>query len=167
MLTTTYEKLDKFQQSLLDAAVDAMKTAYNPYSRFFVGAALLSPDGRIIGGSNVENAAYGSTICAERTALGRANAMGIRIFEKVAVICRGETFDTESVTAPCGSCRQMLFESAQISDRALEVIMATTRKDKVVIATIEELLPLGFGPRDLGVDIKRYQSGYSHTHYIY
>lgn len=142
---------------LLDEAEKAKDTAYNPYSHFFVGAALLSRGGQIITGSNVENAAYGSTICAERAAILRANAMGIKMFDKIAVIARGENFDTNEVTAPCGSCRQVLYESAQISEKNLEIIMATTRKDKIVIATIEELLPLAFGPKDLGIDVRKYQ----------
>jgi cytidine deaminase len=152
-----YEKLEKIQQKLLDEAAKVMNTAYNPYSHFYVGAAILSQDGQTITGSNVENAAYGSTICAERAAILRANAMGIRTFDKVAIIARGENFNTTEVTSPCGSCRQMLYESAQISEKNLEIIMATTQKDKVIIATIEELLPLAFGPKDLGIDIKKYQ----------
>ena len=151
------QRLEEIQRKLLDEATKVMDTAYNPYSNFYVGAAILSQDGQIITGSNVENAAYGSTICAERAAILRANAMGIRTFDKVAIIARGEGFDTKEVTAPCGSCRQMLYESAQISERNLEVVMATTKKDKVVVATIEELLPLAFGPKDLGIDIKKYQ----------
>ncbi|MEK6899922.1 MAG: cytidine deaminase [Nanoarchaeota archaeon] len=157
MQRTKYELLGEVQRRLLDEAVKAADTAYNPYSHFYVGAALLSQEGRIITGSNVENAAYGSTICAERAAILRANAMGIRVFDKIAIIGRGENFDTTEVTAPCGSCRQMLYESAQISERNLEIVMATTKKEKVVIATIEELLPLAFGPRDLGINVKKYQ----------
>ena len=152
-----HEELEEVQRKLLEEAAKAMNTAYNPYSKFYVGAAILSQDGQIITGSNVENAAYGSTICAERAAILRANAMGIRTFDKVAIIARGEGFDTTEVTAPCGSCRQMLYESSQISEKNLEIIMATTQKDKVIVATIEELLPLAFGPKDLGIDIKRYQ----------
>ena len=83
--------------------------------------------------------------------------MGIRTFEKVAIIGRGESFDTTEVTAPCGSCRQMLFESSQVSERNLELIMATTRKDKIILATMEEILPLAFGPKDLGIDVRKYQ----------
>ena len=152
-----YYLLTELQQQLLQAAKAAMETAYNPYSRFYVGAALLSQDGQVISGSNVENAAYGSTICAERAALVRANAMGRRTFEKVAIIGRGDGFDTSEITAPCGSCRQMLYEAAQISELNLEIIMSTTKMDKIIVATIEELLPLAFGPKDLGIDIKKYR----------
>ena len=152
-----YKDLKTIQKTLLDEAADAMENAYSPYSKFYVGAALLSKDGLIVTGSNVENAAYGSTICAERSAIVGANDKGIRTFDKLAIIARGETFDTKEVTAPCGSCRQMLYESSQLSERNLEIIMSTTKMDKIIIATIQELLPLGFGPKDLGINIKRYQ----------
>ena len=157
MIELSYQDLNSVQRKLLDAATEAMEGAYNPYSRFYVGAALLSRKGEIVTGLNVENAAYGSTICAERAAILRANSMGIMCFDAIAINARGDNFDTTSVTGPCGSCRQMLFESAQISERDLEVIMSTTKKDKIIIATISELLPLGFGPKDLGVNIKKYQ----------
>jgi cytidine deaminase len=67
-------------------------------------------------------------------------------------------FDTKEVTAPCGPCRQMLYELAQVSgvDKSFEVVMSTTKKDKITIATIGELLPLAFGPKDLGVDVSAY-----------
>lgn len=157
MIERSYKELSDIQRKLLDAATAAMEGAYNPYSHFYVGAALLSQNGDIVTGLNVENAAYGSTICAERAAILRANSMGIMCFDAIAINARGENFDTTSVTGPCGSCRQMLFESAQVSNRDLEVIMSTTKKDKIIIATISELLPLGFGPKDLGIDIKKYQ----------
>jgi len=152
-----FEKLTKLQIGLLECAERVMKTAYNPYSNFYVGAALLSQDGSIITGSNVENAAYGSTICAERSALLRANAEGYRMFDSIAIIARGIDFETQEVTAPCGACRQMLYESSQISEKDIEVIMSNTSKSKIIVSSIEELLPLAFGPKDLGVDVKKYQ----------
>jgi cytidine deaminase len=152
-----YASLAPIDKRLIDEAEKVMETAYNPYSHFYVGAALLAQNGQIFTGSNVENAAIGSTICAERAAILRANAQGIRMFDKIAIITRGENFDTKEVFASCGSCRQMLYESSQISGRNLEIIMSTTKKDKIVVATIEELLPLAFGPKDLGIDLKRYQ----------
>ena len=152
-----YGRLEPFQKMLLDAATIVMRTAYCPYPNFSVGAALLSQSGEIITGSNVENAAYSPVICAERSALVTANARGIRTFDSIAVIAKRGDDDTTEVTAPCGHCRQMLYESAQISERNLEIIMATTRKDKIVIVTIEELLPLAFGPKDLGIDVQRYK----------
>ena len=87
-----FSQLSKVEQELLNEAEKAMSTAYNPYSNFFVGAALLSKKGEIVTGSNVENAAYGSTICAERSAIVAANVRQIRQFTKVALIGKGLTF---------------------------------------------------------------------------
>ena len=157
MKSVKFKDLTKEQKRLLMAAEKTMETAYNPYSKFFVGAALLTRDNKIITGSNVENAAYGSTICAERAAILRANALGKRCFKSIAIIARGENFDTKEVTGPCGACRQVLLEFSQISETDLTVIMSTTKKDKIVVASISELLPLNFGPKDLGIDIQRYQ----------
>jgi len=155
-ITVNFEELKGGEKSLLLRASEALKFAYNPYSNFSVGAALLTLDGTIITGSNVENAAYGSTICAERAAILRANAVGIRSFMSIAVIGRGKDFDCPNIVAPCGSCRQMLFEAAQVSDVDIEVIMSNTKMDKVVIAPISELLPFGFGPKDLGIDVSSF-----------
>lgn len=158
MYEIKYDDLRYSYRRMLDMAHNVMKTAYNPYSHFFVGAAVLTKSGgEIITGSNVENAAYGSTICAERAAILHANALDKREFKAIAVIARGENFDTTEVTGPCGSCRQMIFESAQISETNLDVVLSTTKKDKIIIASIEELLPLAFGPKELGVDVKKYQ----------
>lgn len=151
-----YQELTDLQRKALNAAEEVLKNSYNPYSNFFVGAALFAEE-TIVSGTNFENAAYGSTICAERSATFRANAMGLRRFSGIAIIARGANFDTTEVTGPCGSCRQVLYELAQLSGTEFEVVLSTTKKDKVVIATIKELLPLGFGPLDLGIDIARYQ----------
>jgi len=139
-----YRNLDEEEKKLVQAAERAMKTAYNPYSKFSVGAAILTESGKIITGSNVENAAYGSTICAERVAVFRANAIGERNFKKVAIITSGD-----KISGPCGACRQVLFEFSQISGLDFLVIMTNLKKDKVILAKISELLPLGFGPKDL------------------
>ncbi len=159
MKNVQYDQLTQTQRRALDAAFDAKENAYCPYSGFHVGAALYSASGTdIITGANVENAAYSPTFCAERSAIVRANAMGLRRFNGIAVIARGKDFETSEVTAPCGPCRQMLYELAQVSgvDKSFEVIMSTTKKDRIIIATIGELLPLAFGPKDLGVDVSDY-----------
>ena len=133
-----------------------LERAYNPYSHFHVGAAILTVGNKIIGGANVENAAYGSSICAERSALLRANALGYRHFQKIAIITRAAKADTKDISAPCGSCRQMIYEFSQLAGEDIEIIMANTKKTKIVKAKISELLPLAFGPRDLGVNLKKY-----------
>jgi cytidine deaminase len=93
-------------RSLLDQAIEARAHAYAPYSRFSVGAALLARDGRVFTGVNVENASYGLSNCAERTAIFKAVSEGVREFSAIAVI--GPQNDVEC--SPCGACRQVLFE---------------------------------------------------------
>lgn len=146
-----FEELSEEEQKLLQAARKTMKRAHNPYSRFYVGAAV-SANGKVVTGANVENAAYGESICAERSALVGANALGYGDRCKaIAVVARGRDSPTTKITAPCGSCRQMINEFAQRSgvDEDFKIILSTTRFDKVVVTTIGELLPLAFGPRDL------------------
>lgn len=157
MKKTSFKKLRIVDQELLMSASAAMEEAYNPYSKFFVGAALLTDDGEIVSGSNFENAAYSATICAERSAIVRASAMGHKVFRRIAVIGRGAEAPTKDIISPCGICRQMLLESSQLAERKIEVIMSSTDMKKVVIATIQELLPLGFGPANLGLNVRRFR----------
>lgn len=153
-----FEDLDPEQQRLLLAAENALKLSYSPYSGFCAASALLCFDGEILSAANVENASYNVTICAERSALVYANARGYRSFKAAAIIGKGRDFDSLEPVAPCGICRQMLFEAAQLGSGDMEVIMSNTRKDKVVVSCITELLPLGFGPRDLKIDVSAYSS---------
>lgn len=134
MKTVDYNNLTPIQKKLLEEAEDVMKNAYAPYSNFYVGAAVLVENNKIITGANVENASYGNSICAERSAVLRANSMGYKVYKVVGIV--GEKF-----AYPCGSCRQVLYEFAK---RNLEIIISTKKKDKVKITTINELLPFPF-----------------------
>ena len=126
-------------EKLLELALDARKNAYVPYSGYAVGAALLTEDGKVFAGCNIENAAYGNTLCAERTALVKAVSEGCRKFTRLAVV--GNSTD---YCWPCGACRQMLYEFAP----DLEVLVA--RKDhQFVKFPLRTLLPHGFGPESL------------------
>lgn len=125
-------------ERLLEMAIEARKNAYVPYSGYAVGAALETKDGHVFTGCNVENAAYGNTLCAERTALVKAVSEGYREFTKVAIAASG------SAPYPCGACRQSLYEFAP----DLEVFVTWDGYvDRVPLA---ELLPYGFGPSSLG-----------------
>lgn len=129
----------ELEAELVRKAVEARDRAYAPYSGFAVGAALLSQDGRIFSGCNVENASYGLTVCAERVALFKAVSEGAREFVALAVACG------QGPCAPCGACRQVLYEFAP----ELLVIMADGKGKTWCTARLSELLPHGFGPRDL------------------
>ena len=127
-------------QELIQKAVEMQKFSYIPYSHFPVGAALLCGDGRVFTGCNVENAAYGSTICAERTALVKAVSEGHRDdLVKLAVVG-----DSTDYCWPCGACRQMLYEFAP----GLRVLAARGDGDYQEVR-LSELLPHGFGPMSL------------------
>ena len=132
-------------EKLLELALDARKNAYVPYSGYAVGAALLAEDGRVFTGCNVENAAYGNTLCAERTALFKAVSEGVTKFTDIAVVGsrRGEI--NQQITSPCGVCRQALFE---FGGPELNVIMAKT-PDDFMERSMDELLPFGFGPSNV------------------
>ena len=127
-------------QALVELAFTMLDRAYFPYSRFPVGAALLCAGGTVFTGCNVENAAYGSTICAERTALVKAVSEGHRDdFVRLAVVGRGDDY-----CWPCGACRQMLFEFAP------DLTVLVARGDhQFVTLPLRELLPHGFGPSSL------------------
>jgi len=144
-----FDDLDEIQQNLLKSARMAMERAYAPYSHFYVGASLLTIGGEMISGSNIENAAYGSTICAERAAIARANAEGARQFTKLAIIARGEKGPTAEEPAPCGACRQVINEFARLGKFDIEIIMSNTEMNRIVISNISELLPMSFGPENL------------------
>lgn len=132
-------------KELIRAAFTARGFAYAPYSRFKVGAALLSADGRVFTGCNVENAAFTPTSCAERTALFKAVSEGVRTFSAIAIVGSLEGETNTLVTAPCGVCRQALFE---FTGPGLTVILAKS-EDDYLVTTLGELLPYGFGPQNL------------------
>ncbi len=127
------------QQAVIAAALAVRGRAFAEYSRFAVGAALLAADGRVYAGCNVENASYGLTICAERAAVFAAVAAGQRQFELLAVASAGGA-------APCGACRQVLFEFAP---ELPIVLVDAERPSTVVAANLRELLPGAFAARDL------------------
>ena len=120
------------------AALDAMERAYAPYSRFRVGAALVG-SGEVVTGCNVENAAYPSSICAERGAVMTAVARGIRVFDRLVIAT-----ESEEPASPCGQCRQVLAEFAP----ALP-ILSVTRGGREARWTLDELLPNPFTPASL------------------
>ena len=128
-------------RQLVQAALAGAKNAYIPYSNYRVGAALLSANGEVISGCNVENAGYSPTICAERTAFVKAISDGHQQFAAIAVVSRG-------AGSPCGVCRQFMFEFAP----DMRVILADLDGNIHLVTTLAELLPHGFGPANLKDD---------------
>ncbi len=128
-------------QKLVQAALSARESAYAPYSHYMVGAALLASDGRIYQGCNVENASYGATNCAERTAFFKAVSEGERQFEAIAIVGGLQGKEPEEYAYPCGVCRQVMMEFCRPE---FKIIVARSGEDYRVI-TLNELLPHGFG----------------------
>jgi cytidine deaminase len=125
---------------LINEALQARKQAYTPYSAFQVGAAILTKNDTVYRGCNVENASYGLTNCAERTALFTAVANGEKSIKAIAVVG-----DTDGPISPCGACRQVL---AEFCDEDTKIILANLKGD-VVETSIQELLPGFFSSKDL------------------
>jgi len=129
---------DDVRQTLIERALAVRQWAYVPYSHYRVGAALLADSGRVYDGINVENAAYGSSICAERTALVKAVSEGERRFEAIVVV-------TDNGGSPCGSCRQMLAEFGL----GLKILLVNGEGKLLRETTLRELLPDAFTPESL------------------
>ena len=129
---------NELRSTLIQTAIEARKWAYVPYSNYPVGAALLTASGRIYDGVNVENAAYPTTICAERVAVFKAVSEGERDFHAIAVV-------TENGGSPCGSCRQVLAEFGL----GIAILIADTAGNLIKEITLGDLLPLAFTPKDL------------------
>lgn len=140
---------------LIAAAREAALRAHAPYSNFAVGAALLMADGSIVSGCNFENASYGLSLCAETVAVAAANAQG-RLREIVAVgVVGGRIVDGAPSgnvpVGPCGRCRQVLNEAAQMGGRDIQIYCGAAQGDALEIYLLSELLPHAFGPANLGI----------------
>jgi cytidine deaminase len=130
-------------KELMLCAVEARKMAYTPYSGFKVGAALLGKSGKVYKGCNVENAGYTPTNCAERTAVFKAVSEGELTFSAIAIV-GGMGENIAELCAPCGVCRQVL---AEFCDGDFKILLGTP--DNIRVCTLNELLPLSFGKKDL------------------
>ena len=141
---------------LIAAARVAAHNAHAPYSRFAVGAAVLLTDATVVTGANFENASYGLSLCAETVALATVSAQG-RLRDVAAIAVIGGAMDaTDRPTgivpvSPCGRCRQIINEAAQISGIDLPIHCGAAEGDAMTSYRISDLLPDAFGPRDLGI----------------
>jgi cytidine deaminase len=131
-------------RELINLAFKASKNAYAPYSKYKVGAALECSGGEVFLGCNVENAAYGSTICAERVAVGKAVSEGKRDFLRIAVAAESDDNANSDYAMPCGACRQFLNEFAPEME-----VLAARFDGRYVSYRLNELLPKAFSPENL------------------
>ncbi|KAI5750519.1 hypothetical protein M8J76_016339 [Diaphorina citri] len=136
-----FSALDPIEQNLANLSIQARDNAYCPYSKLQVGAALLCQDDTIFTGCNVENASYGMTICAEKTAISKAISEGQTKFKRIAV--SAILPDSNKFVSPCGSCRQVIAEfSSPACD--IQVLIVKSDRSQVIRTTISHLLPLSF-----------------------
>lgn len=140
---------EETKSKLIQKAFEARRGSYSPYSRFQVGAALLTSDGQIFQGANIENASYGATICAERTAAVKAAFSGSREFIAIAVVGSQEGAEDKDMAYayPCGICRQFLREFLPLAGDML--VLVAKSPDQYEETTLNALLPHSFGPSDL------------------
>jgi cytidine deaminase len=132
-------------RELIDLAIEARNNAYTPYSDFKVGAALLSKEGKVYKGCNIENAAYTPTNCAERTAFFKAVSEGVTDFKAIAIV-GGYDKDGLKFCPPCGVCRQVMMEFCE-SDKFR--ILLLDEDDEIKSYLLKDILPFGFGPKNL------------------
>lgn len=129
-------------QKLIAMAIAARENAYAPYSHFLVGAAVLTKDGQIFTGCNIENASYGATNCAERTAIFKAVSEGHKEFIKIAIVGGKEGEEIKEFAYPCGVCRQVMAEFCNVKE--MKVLIAKSENDYME-KSLDELLPYSFG----------------------
>lgn len=133
------------ERELIKAALEARRASYSPYSGYQVGAALLTQEGKLYTGCNIENAAYTPTICAERTAIFKAVSEGERHFKAIAIV-GSPAGEVVQFAWPCGVCRQVMME---FCDPAGFVVISAKSETDYRTRTLGELLPEGFGPQNL------------------
>jgi cytidine deaminase len=144
-ITAHLSELSEQEQQLVANAKSALKTAYAPYSGFLVGASVLLENGEIINGSNQENVAYPSGLCAERVALFYAGAKypDVRV-KTIAVSVLSKNFEVKDVVSPCGACRQVMAEYEDKQEQAIKVILHSPTDEVLIANTVEDLLPFMF-----------------------
>ena len=144
-ITAHLSELSEQEQQLVSNAKSAFKTAYAPYSGFLVGASVLLENGEIINGSNQENVAYPSGLCAERVALFYAGARYPDIKVKtIAVSVLSKNFEVNDVISPCGACRQVMAEYEDKQEQSIKVILHSPTDEVLIANTVEDLLPFMF-----------------------
>ena len=148
-LFSNWTDLPEQEQRLVDKAYEAMENAYAPYSEFKVGACALMDDGSFILGNNQENAAFPSGICAERVALfyAGANFPNKKVLT-LYIVAKGDLMPASQLLSPCGGCRQVMLESENRQKQPIRVILVNQDGRTMVLDSVIQLLPFGFGRID-------------------
>ena len=151
-ITTTYQRFDHWKelnnndQELVEKAYSVCENAYAPYSKFHVGASVMLDSGDIITGSNQENVAYPSGLCAERVALFYVGAnFPNESVETICIVAKGDLIPKEKILSPCGACRQVMLETEMRQKKSYRVILVSQNGVTLIFNSAEDLLPLAFG----------------------
>ncbi len=151
-LTTEYEQLDTWKDLafedhiLVEKAYEVMKNAYAPYSKFKVGASIRLSNNEIVTGSNQENIAYPSGLCAERVALFSAGAnFPNEKVETLCIVAKGDLVPVETILSPCGGCRQVMIETEKRQGENYRIILVSQNEKTIIFNSALDLLPLAFG----------------------
>jgi len=151
-ITTTYQRFDHWKEfstsdiELVEKAYAICENAYAPYSKFHVGAAVRLDSGEIVTGSNQENIAYPSGLCAERVALFYVGANHpTDAVETICIVAKGDLIPRETILAPCGACRQVMLETESRQNKTYRVILVSQNGVTIIFNSAEDLLPLAFG----------------------
>ena len=141
----SWKDLPEDEQELVQKAFGVAENAYAPYSKFHVGAAALLEDGTVVLGSNQENIAFPSGLCAERTALfyAGANYPNLKI-NKLIIVAKGNFVTMETLLSPCGSCRQVMMESETRQNAPIRVILVSQNEKTLCLNSVHDLLPFAF-----------------------
>ena len=149
-ISAHFSELDTQEQELINNAKSVFQTAYAPYSGFIVGASVLLENGKIINGSNQENVAYPSGLCAERVAMFYVGAKFPNIkIKTIAVSVLSKSFEVKDVISPCGACRQVMAEYEDKQGEPIKVILHSPTDQVLIANKVEDLLPFMFKSPDL------------------
>lgn len=144
-LLDNYSELSESDQALVMQAYDVAKNAYAPYSKFHVGAAVLLESGKVVLGSNQENIAFPSGLCAERVALFHCGAVypNQKVI-KIVIVAKGDLVPLDKILSPCGGCRQVMLETEVRQKAPYEVVLVSQNGQTIVFNAASDLLPFGF-----------------------
>lgn len=158
-LILSLDELPPDEQAILLSSRNATNSSYSPYSKFRVGASIRTRHGLIMSGSNQENASYGLCLCAERNVIFHASHAGHKAdIAKISISAKpsgtGEDYIGLHPVAPCGACRQVMKEAEDLFGQPMTIIFDCFNNNKIMkVIGVESLLPLSFGPKDLGISI--------------
>lgn len=158
-MRVNYSDLEAIEANLLLKARETTNNSFPPASKFCVGAAVWIPSAKkIVAGTNYECSSFGLTMCGDRTAIFAANTLGYSDISHMAIVTRMlDGTPTKEASAPCGACRQIIYDAARRSGNDIEIITASTNFDHIIKTSIYELLPMPFSFDDFGVDLKAFQ----------